>query len=59
MEAKIRHLEMIQGAVNRSADNSLKGFAILLLAGWRFCLMTGQTQVLYLYPWLLFYVFLQ
>ena len=35
MEAKIRHLEMIQGAVNRASDNSLriKGFAMLLLAG--------------------------
>ncbi len=34
-EAKIRHLEMIQGAMNRASDNSLrvKGFAMLLLAG--------------------------
>ena len=35
MEAKIRHLEMIQIAMSRASDNSLriKGFAMLLLAG--------------------------
>lgn len=35
MEAKIRHLEMIQSALNRASDNSLriKGFAMLLLVG--------------------------
>ena len=35
MEAKIRYLEMIQGAIDRASDNSLriKGFAMLLLAG--------------------------
>ena len=35
MEPKIRHLEMIQTAMNRASDNSLriKGFAMLLLAG--------------------------
>ncbi len=35
MEPKIRHLEMIQTAMSRASDNSLriKGFAMLLLAG--------------------------
>ena len=35
MEAKIRHLEMIRGAISEAAGNSLriKGFAMLLLAG--------------------------
>lgn len=35
MEPKIRHLEMIRGAINNASDNSLriKGFAMLLLAG--------------------------
>ena len=35
MEPKIRHLEMIQRAINGASDNSLriKGFAMLLLAG--------------------------
>ncbi len=35
MEAKIRHLEMIQSAIDGASGNSLriKGFAMLLLAG--------------------------
>ena len=35
MEAKIRHLEMIHGAIDSASNNSLriKGFAMLLLAG--------------------------
>ena len=35
MEAKVRHLEMIRGAISEAAGNSLriKGFAMLLLAG--------------------------
>ena len=47
MEAKIRHLEMIQGAVNRSSDNSLriKGFAMLLLAGTLALLLRVSTDV--------------
>ena len=35
MESKIRHLEMIMGAIDGASNNSLriKGFAMLLLAG--------------------------
>ena len=35
MEAKIRHLEMIQGSISQATGNSLriKGFAMLLLVG--------------------------
>lgn len=35
MEEKIRHLEMIQGIINRMANNSfmLKGWAVTLVAG--------------------------
>lgn len=35
MESKIKHLEMIQGIINRMASNSfyLKGWAVTLVAG--------------------------
>lgn len=44
MEAKIRHLEMIQGAISQSTGNSLriKGFAMLLLVGAVALLLSGD-----------------
>ncbi len=44
MEAKIRHLEMIQSAITQSTGNSLriKGFAMLLLVGAVALLLSGD-----------------
>ena len=44
MEAKIRHLEMIQAAITQSTGNSLriKGFAMLLLVGAVALLLSGD-----------------
>lgn len=44
MEAKIRHLEMIQGAITQATGNSLriKGFAMLLLVGAVALLLSGD-----------------
>ena len=35
MEKKLKHLEMVQGVINRMANNSfmLKGWAVTLVAG--------------------------
>lgn len=48
MENKIRHLEMIQGIINRMAGNSfmLKGWAVTLIAG-IFALASKDTDKLY------------
>ena len=48
MENKIRHLEMIQGVINRMAGNSfaLKGWAVTLVAG-IFVLAGKDTDKLY------------
>lgn len=47
-ESKIRHLEMIQGIINRMASNSfmLKGWAVTLVAG-VFALAAKDTDKLY------------
>ena len=47
-ENKIRHLEMIQGVINRMASNSfmLKGWAVTLVAG-IFALAAKDTDKLY------------
>ena len=47
-ESKIRHLEMIQGVINRMASNSfvLKGWAVTLVAG-IFALSAKDTDKLY------------
>lgn len=44
MEAKIRHLEMIQAAITQATGNSLriKGFAMLLLVGAVALLLSGD-----------------
>lgn len=46
MEAKIRHLEMIQAAITQSTGNSLriKGFAMLLLVGAVALLLSGDAS---------------
>ena len=46
--SKIRHLEMIQGVINRMAGNSfkLKGWAVTLVAG-IFALASRDTDKLY------------
>ena len=48
MENKIRHLEMIQGIINRMASNSfmLKGWAVTLIAG-IFALASKDSDKLY------------
>lgn len=48
MEAKIQHLQMIQGIINRMAGNSflLKGWAVTLVAG-IFALSSNDTDKLY------------
>jgi hypothetical protein len=48
MDAKIKHLEMIQGVINRMASNSfmLKGWAVTLVAG-IFALAAKDTNKLY------------
>ena len=48
MENKIKHLEMIQGIINRMASNSfsLKGWAVTLVAG-IFVLAGKETDKLY------------
>ena len=48
MENKIKHLEMIQGIINRMASNSfsLKGWAVTLVAG-IFALASKDTDKLY------------
>lgn len=48
MENKIKHLEMIQGVINRMASNSfmLKGWAVTLVAG-IFALADKDTDKLY------------
>ena len=48
MENKIRHLELIQGVVNRLSSNSfmLKGWAVTLVAG-IFVLAGKDTEKLY------------
>ncbi len=48
MESKIRHLEMIQGVINRMAGNSfsLKGWAVTLVAG-IFALSSKDADKLY------------
>ena len=44
MEAKMRHLEMIQGAISQATGNSqrIKGFAMLLLVGAVALLLSGD-----------------
>lgn len=51
MEAKIRHLEMIQGAISQSTGNSLriKGFAMLLLVGAVALLLSGDGSAIPVY----------
>ena len=48
MDTKIKHLEMIQGVINRMASNSfmLKGWAVTLVAG-IFALAAKDTNKLY------------
>ena len=48
MDTKIKHLEMIQGVINRMASNSfmLKGWAVTLVAG-IFALSAKDTNKLY------------
>ena len=51
MEAKIRHLEMIQAAITQSTGNSLriKGFAMLLLVGAVALLLSGDAGAIPVY----------
>ena len=59
MEAKIRHLEMIQGAIASANGNSfrIKGFAMLLLAGtMAFALQGGDTQIPFIFALILWFI---
>ena len=51
MEAKIRHLEMIQSAITQATGNSLriKGFAMLLLVGAVALLLSGDAGTIPVY----------
>ncbi|MBU4320204.1 MAG: hypothetical protein KJ739_03855 [Nitrospinae bacterium] len=50
MEAKLKHLEMIQGVINRMANNSflLKGWSVILVSG-LFALAAKDSNKLYIY----------
>jgi hypothetical protein len=61
MEAKLKHLEMIQGVINRMANNSflLKGWSVVLVSA-LFALAAKDSNKLYIYlayfPCLVFWV---
>lgn len=50
MEAKLKHLEMIQGVINRMANNSflLKGWSVILVSA-LFALAAKDSNKLYIY----------
>jgi len=50
MEAKIKHLEMIQGVINRMANNSflLKGWSVFLVSA-LFALAAGGSNIFFIY----------
>jgi len=61
MEAKLKHLEIIQGVISRMANNSflLKGWSVILVSA-LFALAAKDTNKLYIYlayfPCLLFWI---
>ncbi|QGP52510.1 hypothetical protein PsalN5692_04019 (plasmid) [Piscirickettsia salmonis] len=61
MEAKLKHLEMIQGIINRMADNSflLKGWSVTLISA-LFALTASSSNHILLYlayfPCLMFWI---
>lgn len=50
MEKKLKHLELVQGVINRMASNSflLKGWTVLLVSA-LFALATGELKIQYIY----------
>jgi len=50
MEKKIRHLEMIQGIINRMANNSflLKGWSVVLVSA-LFALASNDSKIFFIY----------
>ena len=50
MEAKLKHLEMIQGVINRMAGNSflLKGWSVVLVSA-LFALSAKETNIFFIY----------